>query len=97
MRRTIEAYGRGDLDKALTYADPNIVWNPAEEAPTQGHDAVRANSGRWEQWDDYEAFAEDLIEADVRLYEVWTLRGGKAIRMDEFTERSEALEAAGLG
>ena len=30
-----------DVDEALTYADPGIVWNPIEELPTQGHDAVR--------------------------------------------------------
>ena len=36
------------------------------------------------------------IDVDVRLYQVWTLHDGKAVRMDEFTERAEALEAAGL-
>jgi hypothetical protein len=24
-----------DVDEALTYADPGIVWNPIEESPTQ--------------------------------------------------------------
>jgi|SRR3954471_6092487 len=28
---------------------------------------------------------------------VWTLRSGKALRMDSFADRREALEAAGLG
>ena len=37
-----------DLEEALTYADPEIIWNPIEEPPTQGHDAVRANLARWE-------------------------------------------------
>ena len=36
------------------------------------------------------------IEVDTRLYEVYSLREGKIVRMDEFTERSQALEAAGL-
>jgi ketosteroid isomerase-like protein len=36
------------------------------------------------------------IEVEARLYDVYTLRGGLIIRMDEFAERSEALEAAGL-
>jgi ketosteroid isomerase-like protein len=36
------------------------------------------------------------IEVDTRLYEVWTLREGKVVRMDEFTDRAEALEAVGL-
>jgi len=29
------------------------------------------------------------------LYDVYTLRDGKIIRMDQFTQRSEALQAAG--
>jgi ketosteroid isomerase-like protein len=36
------------------------------------------------------------IEVEARLYEVYTLRGGLIIRMDEFAERAEALEAVGL-
>jgi ketosteroid isomerase-like protein len=36
------------------------------------------------------------IEVDARLYEVFIVRDGKIIGMDEFSERSRALEAAGL-
>ena len=36
------------------------------------------------------------IEVDARLYDVFTLHDGKIVRMDQFTEHSEALEAAGL-
>jgi ketosteroid isomerase-like protein len=36
------------------------------------------------------------IEVDARLYDVFTLRDGKIVRMDQFTEESEALEAVGL-
>jgi ketosteroid isomerase-like protein len=36
------------------------------------------------------------IEVDARLYEVYAVRDGKIISMDEFTDRSRALEAAGL-
>ncbi len=35
-------------------------------------------------------------EVDTRFYEVYTLREGKISRVDEYTERGEALEAAGL-
>jgi ketosteroid isomerase-like protein len=108
-----------DFDEALTYADPGIVWNPAEESATQGHDAVRASTARWKaEWADYELIPEEFadggdrvvatvrfrargrgsgIEVDGRLYDVFTLRDGKIVRMDQFTERSEALKAAGLG
>jgi ketosteroid isomerase-like protein len=36
------------------------------------------------------------IEVDARLYDVFTLHDGKIVRMDQFSERSEALEAVGL-
>jgi ketosteroid isomerase-like protein len=108
----------GDVDEALPYADPAIVWNPIEELPTQGHDAVRASLVRWKaEWDDYEVLPEEYVdmgdrvvvtvrlrgrgrgsgvEIDARFYDVYTLRDGKIIRMDQFTERGQALEAAGL-
>ena len=104
-----------DVDEALTFADPGIVWNPIEESPTQGHDAVRASLARWKgEWDDYQLSAEEFVdrgdrvvvtvrlggrgrgsgvEIDARFYDVYTLRDGKIVRMDQFTERSEALEA----
>jgi ketosteroid isomerase-like protein len=36
------------------------------------------------------------VEVDARYSEVYTLRDGKIIRVDEYTERADALEAAGL-
>ena len=36
------------------------------------------------------------VEVDTRFYEVYTVREGKVSRVDEFAERREALEAAGL-
>ncbi len=36
------------------------------------------------------------VEVDSRFYEIYTLRDGKIVRVDEFAERGEALEAAGL-
>ena len=35
-------------------------------------------------------------EVDTRFYEVYTLRDGKVVRVDEFTDREAALEAARL-
>jgi ketosteroid isomerase-like protein len=107
-----------DLDEALTYVDPGIVWNPVEEAPAQGHDAVRASTLRWRnEWDDYQLIPEEFaeagdhvvvtvrfrargrrsgIEVDARLYDVFTLRDGRIVRMDQFTEEPDALRAAGI-
>ena len=36
------------------------------------------------------------IEVEARLYEVYTMRDGTILRVDEFHEREQALEAAGL-
>jgi ketosteroid isomerase-like protein len=36
------------------------------------------------------------ILIDARVYHVYTLRDGKCVRKVEFTDRAEALEAAGL-
>ena len=36
------------------------------------------------------------IAVEARLYDVYTLRAGLIVRMDEFAERSEALEVVGL-
>jgi len=36
------------------------------------------------------------ITVETRFYEVYTLRDHKIVRVDEFTHRDEALEAAGL-
>jgi ketosteroid isomerase-like protein len=36
------------------------------------------------------------VEIEARFYDVYTLSDGKIVRMDQFTERSEALEVVGL-
>jgi ketosteroid isomerase-like protein len=106
------------VDEALAYADPGIVWNPIEEPPTQGHDAVRESLARWKsEWDDYEVIPEEFLDlgdrvvvtvrlrgrgrgsgvgVEARFYDLYTLSDGSIVRMDQFTERSEALETAGL-
>jgi ketosteroid isomerase-like protein len=54
-----------DLDEALEYADPAIVWNPVEESCAQGRDAVRASTTRWRsEWDDYELIPEEFAEVN---------------------------------
>ena len=105
-----------DLEEAMRYADPGIVWNPIEEALAQGHEAVRASSERWKgEWEDYELIPEDFadmgdrvvvtvrvrgrgrgsgIDVEARFFDVYTLRNRKIVRMDQFTEQSEALGAA---
>jgi ketosteroid isomerase-like protein len=116
MRRLFAAYRGGE--EVVELLDPGVVWNPAEELPMRGIDAVRAYLERWEsEWEDLETVPEEFIDAgdkvvvtvhfsgrgkgsgvevDGRTYEVYVLRDGTVVRMDEFTERSQALEAAGI-
>ena len=114
----VRRFLRAGVDEAMPYADPAIVWNPIEELPTQGHEAVRASLADWKaEWEDYEVMPEEFVDGgdhvvvtvrlrgrgrgsgvqiDARFYDVYTLRDGRIVRMDQFSERSEALEAAGL-
>ncbi len=39
---------------------------------------------------------ESGAETEFRYFQVWSFRGGKVIRLENFRERAEALEAAGL-
>lgn len=109
----VHSFFVADLEEALAYVDPSIVWNPVEESSTQGPEAVRASTERWKsEWDDYAVIPEELIdmgdrvvatvrfrargrgsgiEIDGRLYDVFTLRDGKIVRMDQFTEEADAL------
>ena len=36
------------------------------------------------------------VEVETRFYEVYTLRDGRVLRIDEYEHRADALEAAGL-
>ena len=118
VKQTYDAYVRRDLSRVLESHDDDVIFNPWEEAPLRGRDAVLAYFQRWEEpWDEYEVEAEEFIDAgdrvvvtvhfkgrgkgsgvevDARSHHVHALRDGKIVRMDEYTDRSEALEAAGL-
>jgi ketosteroid isomerase-like protein len=37
------------------------------------------------------------LPVDMSLAQIWTLRDGKQARMDMYSDRTEALAAAGLG
>jgi len=75
-----------EIDEALDYADPGIVWNPVEEASAQGHQAVRASSDRWKsEWDDYELVPEEFADMGDRVVATVRLRGrgrGSGIEID---------------
>jgi ketosteroid isomerase-like protein len=90
VRQGFEAYLRRDLFAALAHHDADVVFNPAEESPVHGGDRVVVTlhfKGRGKG---------SGVEVDARSHQVHTLRDGKLIRLDEYLDRDEALEAAGL-
>jgi ketosteroid isomerase-like protein len=64
------------VDEALAYADPDIVWNPVEESPARGHEAVRASLARWKgEWDEYALTPEEFADMGDRVLATVCLRG----------------------
>jgi ketosteroid isomerase-like protein len=117
VRRSVEAYLRGDVAASFADATSDVVWNPVEAGELQGYEQVRAYFAEWEDvWDDYDMEAEEIralgtkvvvtfrfrgrgkgsgVPIDQRTYNVYTVRDGKIMRVDEYADRA-ALEAAGL-
>jgi ketosteroid isomerase-like protein len=44
----------------------------------------------------FQATGRDGIEVQLPLAQLWTLRDGRAVRMDAYSDQQRALEAAGL-
>ena len=118
VRRAFADYAREGVRLDRGHLAPDVVWNPADEPPQHGPQAVAEYMARWErEWQDLHTSAEGFVGAgdrvlvtvrfsgrgrlsgaqvEARTYEVYTVRDAQIIRMDEFTDRSAALEAAGL-
>ena len=120
VHRAFVVFHNGDADRAEASAtiDPNVIYNPVEDGPSSGLNAIRDQFERWESsWEELVETAEEFIDAgdrvvvkalyrgrgrgsgvpiEARFYAVHTLRDGRVVRVDEFTDRTEALEAAGL-
>ena len=82
----VRRFLRADVEEALADADPGIVWNPIEELPAQGHDAVRSSLAHWKaEWHDYELMPEGFVDIDDRVVVTVRLRGrgrGSGVEID---------------
>jgi hypothetical protein len=97
----VRGFAAAEIDEGWAKADPDIVWNPIDETPVQGIDAAVASLARWQaDWDEYDVFREEFVDAGDRVVVATLFRGrgrGSGIKvMDEFTSRAEAFEAVGL-
>jgi ketosteroid isomerase-like protein len=122
VRRSFEAFLRGDFDGAMQAFHPDIAYDLTRISPDgevfEGHEGVRTGMRRWlGAWDDYRMEVDEYVDAgdsvliffresgrgkgsgvwiEQSVAGVWTLHGGKVVRVAPFLDRSEALEAVGL-
>jgi ketosteroid isomerase-like protein len=123
VRSVLAAISAGDRDKALAFADPEIVvdmtrnvFNPATYVGISGLQRMIADMD--ETWEEIHTEPYEYIDAGDRVVvigqlvgrgkgsgveverptaHVWTVRNGRVVRwVLNYTNRSEALEAAGL-
>jgi uncharacterized protein len=93
VRRSMQAFARGDLDAFLAALDPDTEWHTAADEPGpetyRGHDGVRRFAAEigdvWEgRFDDVMKF-EDFVDLDDWVVVPWTarLRGrGSGVEVD---------------
>ena len=68
VRRSAEAWSRGDIEGALSYLDEAVVWEPAEDEPdaraAHGVDEVMKLIGRWmASFEDFASEPQEFIDA----------------------------------
>jgi ketosteroid isomerase-like protein len=69
VRRSIDAYLRGDYVAATASFAPDVVWENGQELPAHGPAAVRSMWARWNsEWEDLEMVAEELIDAGDKVF-----------------------------
>jgi uncharacterized protein len=92
VRRSYEAFERGDLDAVLADLDPEIEWHHAQGLPHgglyRGRDEVRRNvfeplDAEW--WSEFSALPDEILDAGDELVVLGRYRGtakGTGKRLD---------------
>jgi ketosteroid isomerase-like protein len=76
VRRSFEAYRRGDYTVASAYLARDVVWEVGQEAPPRGPAAVREAWKRWDsEWEELETIPEELIEVGDNVVVALHYRG----------------------
>jgi ketosteroid isomerase-like protein len=98
IRLAIEAYGRGDVEAALRFVDPEVLvyvqLGLAQAGSYRGRESMAEFMRAWEDaWDEMEYEPEEWVEDDDTVVVVVRYRGrGKASRVevdDRFAWRYE--------
>ena len=122
LRRSYEAWNRGDRDAAFEFLEPEFELQLPEGGMNVGsfpgrEGATKLFEDYLEVFDSFRMEPEEFFEADDRIVvfvrtpargkgsgvevefrpaHLWTMRAGKAVRLEVFPERQKALEAVGL-
>ena len=76
VRRSIEAYRRGDYAGASAYLAPDVEWSVGQELPARGPAAVREMWKRWDgEWEELETVVEDVIDNGDKVVMTVRYRG----------------------
>jgi ketosteroid isomerase-like protein len=90
IRGMWDAFLAGDIPTALTFCDPDVVWdgtNLPDGSVGRGHEAILEHIGRWaEQWEDWTIELEQIVDSGdehVVLVMRETGRSNSGLEMDE--------------
>ena len=119
VRRSYDAFSRGDFPAVLEMMDPEIEWVDQDSLPWggayRGHEAFGQHMQRFgANFEEFRIEPRDFLDAgdrvvvlgrfagraaggefDVGLAHVWTLRDGKAVRVESYLDTAKVLEALG--
>ena len=122
VRRSFDAWNRGDLAAYLGCFDPEVEWTTTgryvEAGTYRGHEGLlRYLGGLTAEFDDVEIHPEELVQVgdrivatvritgrgrasgapvELTLAGVCSFRDGTIVRIRNYADQAEALEAAGL-
>jgi uncharacterized protein len=80
VRKSLEAFELGGLDASLSFYDPEVTWQEAQDEPEaetyRGHDALRALVEKWlVPFDDLRIEPEQFIDAGEAVVMPYRFRG----------------------
>ncbi len=120
VRRSLEAFDHGDIERALAAADPGLVTTRVDPdgAVFHGPEGFLQALSEWvEDFTEWSNASEELIDAGDRVvarvhqvargagsgvpveadyWLIFTLADGNVTRLDIYSDRGQALAAAGL-
>ena len=76
VRRSLDAYRRGDYVAASACLAPDVVWEVGQELPAHGPAAVRELWKRWDkEWEELETVADQFLDAGDNVVVTIRYRG----------------------